>query len=176
MSTRQLDPAWWLFIAVLSVLALGMGLATLLLFQEAQRAHEAAQTARAQAEVARSEAEAITSFLEGVFAQTEPEDPGQDLNIEQVFNAASTRATDSLTDQPRIEGQVRLALGQGYLDLGQFELAEIELLRARTLLREACGDEHEQTRAVIERIIELYQRWGQPDRAAAWRDGVEAGV
>ena len=47
--------------------------------------------------------------------------------------------------------------------------AETALLEAHDILTAAVGTEHAQTQKVIPNLVELYDVWGKPEKAAAWR-------
>jgi len=53
--------------------------------------------------------------------------------------------------------------------LGQFAEAEDLLHRARTMLTERYGAEHWTTEDQVEKLVELYERWGKPGAEAQWR-------
>ncbi len=60
-------------------------------------------------------------------------------------------------------------LGRCLTLLGRYEEAEEILLRCYPVLRDEYGDEDSLTRVAAERIVQLYEAWGRPDRADAWR-------
>ncbi|MCH9649478.1 MAG: tetratricopeptide repeat protein [Deltaproteobacteria bacterium] len=53
--------------------------------------------------------------------------------------------------------------------LGRFEEAEDLLHRARTMLTERYGAEHWTTEEQVEKLVELYERWGKSAEEARWR-------
>ena len=53
--------------------------------------------------------------------------------------------------------------------LRRYEKAEVSLREAHKILVVAVGAEHGQTLKVIPNLVELYDAWGKPDKAAEWR-------
>jgi len=52
----------------------------------------------------------------------------------------------------------------------RFAEAEPLLLQAAAGLEKSRGRDHERTLEARQRLVALYEAWGRPDRAAAWRD------
>jgi hypothetical protein len=63
------------------------------------------------------------------------------------------------------------ALGTCLVARGRFPEAEGFLLRGCEGLRASLGDTHERTVEARLRLVALYEAWGRPDRAAAFRAG-----
>jgi non-specific serine/threonine protein kinase/serine/threonine-protein kinase len=53
--------------------------------------------------------------------------------------------------------------------LRRFPAAEAALLEAHDIVTAAVGERHAQTQAVSSHLVALYQAWGKPERAAAWK-------
>jgi tetratricopeptide repeat protein len=53
--------------------------------------------------------------------------------------------------------------------LARYREAERELLRAQADLHVAVGDAHRDTVAAVRRLVELYDAWGRPAEASAWK-------
>ena len=51
----------------------------------------------------------------------------------------------------------------------RYREAEPLLLKSYPILREAFGDSHNRTRVALGRIVDLYDAWGKPDKAAKYR-------
>ena len=58
------------------------------------------------------------------------------------------------------------ALGGCLVQLGQFAEAESLLTEAHTVLQGELGEENRPTKAALRRLIELYDQWKKPERAA----------
>ena len=59
--------------------------------------------------------------------------------------------------------------GECLTRLGRYEKAERELLTAYDTLNTALGNRHNTTMQALERLVDLYQAWGKPDKAAEYR-------
>ena len=74
--------------------------------------------------------------------------------------------------------RARSSLGRSLLGQGQFETAELPLtegyegLALRADKIPAMGKRH--IREALERVVALYEVWGRPEQAAAWRQKLEA--
>ena len=64
---------------------------------------------------------------------------------------------------------LRSNYGNFLLDRGRYEEAEALLLGSYPVLRETLGPEHERTERNRERLVELYEAWGKPEKAAEYR-------
>ncbi|MCA8949384.1 MAG: serine/threonine protein kinase [Planctomycetes bacterium] len=53
--------------------------------------------------------------------------------------------------------------------LGRYDEAERELVAARAVLEKTLGPTHDRTRSNSEEMVTLYEAWGRPESAAAWR-------
>ena len=63
----------------------------------------------------------------------------------------------------------RSMLGYCLTDLGEFEEAEDQLLRALGALEQTLGAEYYRTLQARERLVRLYEAWGRPDEATLYR-------
>ncbi|MFQ5422482.1 MAG: tetratricopeptide repeat protein [Phycisphaerae bacterium] len=72
-------------------------------------------------------------------------------------------AKDPRTTQPQV------LLGRCMTALNRFTEAERLLLNAHAVLLKSQGPEHALTRETRTGIVDLYETWGKPDRAVAWR-------
>ncbi len=73
---------------------------------------------------------------------------------------------------PQRKGEIlalRAGLGRLLTELGRYDEAEKELLQSYELLEQAFGEERPETQWVIEPLIELYEAWGKPEKAAEFR-------
>ena len=72
------------------------------------------------------------------------------------------------------EGHWRVARGQSALGaclagLGRFDEAEPLLLEGYAAIGRACGSDDGRTREALQRLIELYEAWGKPEKADEYR-------
>ena len=54
--------------------------------------------------------------------------------------------------------------------LGRYEEAEPLLTEGYPIIAEQRGKQHRITRAVLQEVIQLYEKWDRPDEAARWRE------
>ena len=94
---------------------------------------------RRAAESARARAQAINNFLvNDLLGQADPErnPAGADLTVRQLLDRAarSVAAAESVAGEPAVQGAIRSAIGNAYLELGLFSEAAEQLDRAANLL------------------------------------------
>jgi Tetratricopeptide repeat len=65
-------------------------------------------------------------------------------------------------------------LGVLYRGMGKYAEAEPLLLNAEQARRRLLGDGHPDLRITIEALVQLYERWEKPDKAAQWRQQLPA--
>lgn len=90
---------------------------------------------------------------------------------------AETSLRDSMQRLQRITGEdsshvasARSNLGECLTKLGRFDEAKVELLRAHGDCARMLGSFQPTTVRAMKRLSELYDAWGKPDKAAAWRE------
>jgi tetratricopeptide (TPR) repeat protein len=88
---------------------------------------------------------------------------------EPLFISAINGARRSLSDGHRYTGLFLHQQGRCLTKMERNEEAEVVLLEAREILSAAIGAEHEETLWTIESLVELYDAWGKPEKAAEWR-------
>ena len=77
------------------------------------------------------------------------------------------------------EGNWRIAdvenvLGSCLIEFGLFAEAEPLLLESYPILKAKYGEQHTRTAEALDRIIDLYEAWRKPDKAAEWRTKLPA--
>ena len=109
------------------VLAVVLCVVSLLLLQ----VRDAQQRARSEADVAM----AVNQFLtEDLLAQANPLTSGRsDVQVRDLLDAAAKHVGDRFATRPGTEASVRVALGNAYLNLGEFTKAKRELEEALQL-------------------------------------------
>ncbi|MGE0127868.1 MAG: tetratricopeptide repeat protein [Blastocatellales bacterium] len=65
--------------------------------------------------------------------------------------------------------RTRSFTGACLTQLKRYREAEEQLLAAHAGLKAVRGEQHEMTRETVSRLIELYEAWGKPERAAPYR-------
>ncbi len=102
---------------------------------------------------------AVLSYLEGEYAEAEKTER-QALEIFQK----------SLKPNHWGIQRCRSHLGACLLKLKRYHEAEEQLLAAHAGLKATLGEQSEFTRQAASRITELYEAWGQPEKAEPYRD------
>jgi len=69
--------------------------------------------------------------------------------------------------------EARRALSAALTTLGRYEEAESTLLEGYDALRQQRGAQDSRVRAVWEQLVRLYDAWGKPARASAYRDPLD---
>ena len=67
-------------------------------------------------------------------------------------------------------------LGVSLTALGRYAEAEPHLLQAHAALTDARGADHAHTQYIGQRLVDLYEAWGRPDKAGAFRTPLEEGT
>jgi tetratricopeptide (TPR) repeat protein len=143
---------------------------------QARAAEEAAGRARAQAEESSAMTQAIDSFLiNDLLAAARPDEQGRDVTVKQAVDRAAARIPGAFADQPKVEGGVRLAVGNTYRALGFLPEAESHLRAAVDLHVREYGPEHPRTLHVLnERAVLLREQGKWADAATAYREALAA--
>jgi eukaryotic-like serine/threonine-protein kinase len=86
------------------------------------------QTARSE----RAKAEAISTFLQKTLHASDPAvNLSSQPTVKDILDDASKRlATEELSDQPEVRAELQRIIGASYLSLGQYDLAEQNLMAA----------------------------------------------
>ncbi|MHB1423544.1 MAG: tetratricopeptide repeat protein [Gemmataceae bacterium] len=166
--------------AALLLLALVGGIAgTTLGWLEAQRQRDEADQHRSTAETSaakalQAEAEVrtvLTFFQDKVLAAARPKEQegglGVDASIQAAVDAAEPKIAVAFQDQPRVEAEVRHALGLTYLYLSQFRKAIRQFERTVELRKAHLGPDHPDTLASMHHLAWAYQDDGRMKDAEA---------
>jgi serine/threonine protein kinase/tetratricopeptide (TPR) repeat protein len=160
--------------AVLVLLALVGGIVgTTLGLLEAQRQRamaesneERAKSGEAKARQAEAEVRSVLKFFEDkVLSAARPKEQdgglGVDVSIQSAVDAAEPRIADAFQDQPRVEAELRHALGLTYLHLGQAKQAIRQYERAVELRKAFLGPDHPNTLESMGLLAWAYQDDGR---------------
>jgi tetratricopeptide (TPR) repeat protein len=125
-----------LAVLILLLFAIGGPLVALRLERSRQAAAEAAGTAND-----------MLGFLQNdLLAQASPEnEPDRDVKLRTVLDRAEKNIGARLANRPVAEASIRETLGETYLALGEFSVAQRHLLAARDLRRRLLGAEAPET-------------------------------
>jgi serine/threonine protein kinase len=101
------------------------------------------QTARRE----RAKAEAISGFLQRTLSAANPDrNPGSQPTVKDVLDDASKRlATEELSDQLEVKAELQRIIGESYLSLGQYDLAQQNLAAAFQTQTRISGEDDIET-------------------------------
>ncbi len=136
------------------------------------------------AELERERATEVTAFLRSMLGAADPASFGRDVQVREVLDSAAVRA-DALAESPALEVEIRQIIGDTYLALGEFELAEGQYRRAIDALTPTTGGagrefadalrqlsmamefqgRYVEADSVLGVATELYERWGYANDA-----------
>lgn len=112
----------------------------------------------------------MTSNLSWLYEQAD--------RFDDALPLAETALAGARTFLPETHATIGLyhkRLGRVYLGLERYEEAERELLDGYRILQAAQGDEHKETVESRAALVELYEAWGKPEKAAEWSPPPEPG-
>jgi eukaryotic-like serine/threonine-protein kinase len=133
------------------------------------RATRAEHAARDQAAIAVAVSDFLQKDLLGqvdVDSQTRAglqSDP--DVKVRKLLDRAATNISGKFVGQPLVEAAIRRTIGDAYVSLGLFDLAEPQLERSRALLSRDLGDQHPETLNAVTSLAGLYFRQGKLAKA-----------
>ncbi|HEY7330399.1 MAG TPA: serine/threonine-protein kinase [Gemmataceae bacterium] len=142
---------------------------------EVDRQRTAAEGSAATARQAEAEVRAVLTFFQDkVLAAARPKEQdgglGVDASIQAAADAAEPKIAVAFHDQPRVEAEIRHALGQTYLYLGQARQAIQQYKRTVELRKEHLGPDHPDTLISMNNLAWAYQddgRWNDALAVAA---------
>jgi len=116
---------------------------------------------------ARGEAEAMVKFFtDDLLASVYPEKAkNSEVSVRYVMEAASRKLEHRFADRPRVEAEVRTALGLTYDKLGDYKAAEPHIKRAWEIRREQLGEDDPNSLAVLRHLGRLYVMMGRYEEA-----------
>ncbi|UCE61539.1 MAG: serine/threonine protein kinase [Phycisphaerales bacterium] len=120
----------------------------------AEKARASAQEQRGLAELRALEAQkqadrstTVSRFLQGMLESVDPSKAlGREVSVRYALDEAAKRIEEgALTEQPEVEADIRMTLGETYEALGSYNPAETHLRAAKELWSRLLGDEHPDT-------------------------------
>jgi serine/threonine protein kinase len=152
---------------LITVLAVGV----LVSWSETMRARRAEQEQtrlRQQAETEAAKSQQVAQFLEDMFQGADPwVASGRDTTVlREILDKAAGRLNSDLTNQPEVELELRNAIGQVYLDLGDARKAEAVLRDVPAMARKLWGnDDLRLTPSLQNRAATFLGPNGKPEEA-----------
>lgn len=123
-------------------------------------------TAR-ERDVAKLEAEKanrIKSLLLEMISSPDPRKDGDKVTVIDVVRRASQKMSSELAGQPHVEAEVRTMLGSTYQNLGIYDSAETEFVKAHELTRKLFGEKSKETAMSLKALGLVYQYAGDFER------------
>jgi serine/threonine-protein kinase len=138
-----------------------------------------------RAERERARATEVTTFLTTMLGAANPGSFGRDVKVREVLDSAAVRA-ERLEQQPAFDAEIRKIIGDTYLALGEYPLAEQQFRRSLDAMRRmAPGGSREiatglarltmvlefqglyvAADSVLQEATRLYDRFGYADQAS----------
>lgn len=132
---RQNRAAFGAVVAAFLAVTGGSMFSTYQYFRAAAARAESVRQADA-ALVARDESAAVTRFLNDALASVNPEgDRGPTVTVMQLLDDAAAKIGNAFENQPLVEAALRRTIGNSYLSLENYKVAEPHLRRALELRR-----------------------------------------
>jgi hypothetical protein len=95
---------------------------------------------------------------------------GETRRAEPILREALENSRSGLPEGHWRIGVALTRHGSALTEMKRFAEAERELLEAERVVKESLGTEHQRYREAIEKLIELYDRWGRPAESESWAD------
>ena len=151
---------------------------------QATRAERQAAASAVEARRQTAIAQAVNAFLnEDLLAVARPSaarGQGKDVTMREVLDVAAERIEEAskaggrFAGEPLVEAQIRSTLGDTYMELGEYAVAEPQVKRALELRRGALGNEHDATVRMMSMLGLIHWRQSRLDEAAPlFQDAVE---
>ncbi len=155
--------------AVTAALIFGLGLSTILFIREAKSRKQAQEKER-EAREAEAQATAILEFFQRhVLAvarpKGEPNAISRDVTVREALVEAEKQISNTFSNQPLVEAQLRETMGETFGFLGDVERAIPQFERALELFREHLGLKEIHTLTAMNNLANLYEEVGQSDKA-----------
>jgi eukaryotic-like serine/threonine-protein kinase len=136
-----------------------------------------AQAEEQKARQSESEARAVLQFFkEKVLIAARPKSfeggLGKDATLHAAIDAAEPGIANAFKGQPAVEAAIRDTLGEGYVYLGEQDLAIRQLARVLALRQQVLGLNHPETLAVVSNLAAAYEDAGRYEAALPLRKDV----
>ena len=126
---------------------------------------------RDRAENEAAKAQAVNRFMRETLSAASPFEQGIEVTVAEALDQATVRISESFTEQPGVEAEVRHTIGDTYNALGRYDEAEPLLETALEMRTELAGPDSPES---IETMASLAQlAWRQADHDLAIARGEE---
>src|SRR5205814_6077268 len=177
--------------AVSAALLIGFGVATWMFFQERsakqeqERLRQLADAARNQAKedaknarIAAAKSQQLAQFFDEMLQGVGPEvAKGRDATIlKEILDKTAQRIGNGLTNQPQSEAYLRESVSKVYLDLGDYQSAEVMQRRTVALYRQLYPNGHRDLAHALDNLAVILSLQGQlPEAERLSREAVTMG-
>ena len=107
----------------------------------------------------------IKSFLLEMISSPDPLKDGSEVKVIEVIQEASGKLNVELANHPQIEAEIRTMLGNTYQNLGIYDSAQSELLKADQIIRKLYGAKSKETALSIKSLGLIYHYKGDFENA-----------
>lgn len=107
----------------------------------------------------------IKAFLLDMISSPDPLKDGSEVKVIEVIQKASNKLSIELTDHPQIEAEIRTMLGNTYQNLGIYDSAQSEILKADQIIRKLYGTKSKETAISIKSLALIYHYKGDYEKA-----------
>jgi thiol-disulfide isomerase/thioredoxin len=102
-------------------------------------------------------------FLSDVLTSSFPYGYGDEVTVLNIIDRASEKLNGSFLNEPEIESELRLSLGNAYGKIGHYREAERELTIALSLSERAFGATHDKTLSLLNDLFSLNRVLGDSE-------------
>ena len=112
----------------------------------------------------------VSEFLVDLLEVSDPElAQGRDVTVAEVLDQAAVRIDSELVQQPRLRARLSSLIGRLYSQLGRYEAAQSQLLRALSLQEDLLGPSHgevAETLDLMARVLVAQGRFPEAEERA----------
>jgi tetratricopeptide (TPR) repeat protein len=113
-------------------------------------------------------ATAVSAFLAELFESADPtETRGEQLTAREMLDLGVDKVRNELADQPEIQAEMFLVMGNTYRNLGLYEEARPLIEDALKIRRDLFGERHEDVATAYSRLADILYYTGQFDSSQA---------
>jgi len=107
----------------------------------------------------------IKSFLLEMISSPDPLKDGSEVKVIDVITDASQKLSRELSDYPEIEAEIRTMLANTYQNIGVYDSAETELLKADLITKKVFGNHSVESATSLKSLALIYHYKGDYEKA-----------
>ncbi len=117
---------------------------------------------RAEAQQQTSIARAVNEFLNvDILGAASPKEQGRDVSVREALDVAASRVDERFEEFPLVRAAIHETIGNTYMDLGEWSVAEQHASKALELRRNLLGEKHPDTLRSMNLAGRLFRRLGR---------------